>query len=88
MRVGRHRAARAEFQALLRAATQRRFDVVVFWALDRLTRDVPKKGGFGIVGRLTRNSTKIQGVRVVYVYSICTLCGPATASKLLILRRT
>jgi|GEM_PF-5467960 len=44
---------------MLRAATQRRFDMVVFWALDRLTRDVPKKGGFGIVGRLTRNATKI-----------------------------
>jgi len=52
-------AARAELQAMLRDATQRRFDVVVFWALDRLTRDVPKKGGFGIVGRLTRNATKI-----------------------------
>ena len=43
-------------------------------------------GGFGIVGRLTRNATKIQGVCVVYVYCICTLCGSTTASKLLILR--
>jgi len=43
-------------------------------------------GGFGIVGRLTRNATKIQEVRVVYVYCICTLCGPTTASKLLIFR--
>jgi len=32
-------AARAELQAMLRDATQRRFDVVVFWALDRLTRE-------------------------------------------------
>ena len=47
VRVGQHRAARAELQAMLRAATQRRFDMVVFWALDRLTRDVPKRGGFG-----------------------------------------
>jgi len=88
VRVGQHRAARAELQAMLRAATQRRFDMVVFWALDRLTRDVPKRGGFGtaemapndgaspaqgiervhvhrtgggfgIVGRLTQNATKI-----------------------------
>jgi len=43
-------------------------------------------GEFGIVGRLTRNATKIQGVRVVYVYCICTLCGSTTASKLLIFR--
>jgi DNA invertase Pin-like site-specific DNA recombinase len=32
-------AARAELQAMLRDAAQRRFDVVVFWALDRLTRE-------------------------------------------------
>jgi len=43
-------------------------------------------GGFGIVGRLTRNATKIQRVRVVYVYCICTLWGSTTPSKLLIFR--
>jgi DNA invertase Pin-like site-specific DNA recombinase len=30
---------RAEFQAMLRAASHRKFDVLLFWALDRLTRE-------------------------------------------------
>src|SRR6266849_7012923 len=30
---------RAEFQAIFRDASQRRFDVLLFWALDRLSRE-------------------------------------------------
>ena len=33
------KADRAQFQAMLVDAAQRRFDVVVFWALDRFTRE-------------------------------------------------
>ncbi|HEV2201944.1 MAG TPA: recombinase family protein [Bryobacteraceae bacterium] len=33
------RAHRAEFRRMLEDSTQRRFDVLVFWALDRLTRE-------------------------------------------------
>ena len=33
------RADRSQFQAMMADAAQRRFDVVVFWALDRLTRE-------------------------------------------------
>lgn len=32
-------SARAEFQAMLRDASQRRFDVLLFWSLDRFTRE-------------------------------------------------
>src|SRR5258706_15178376 len=32
-------ADRAEFQAMFRAASQRRFDVLLFWSLDRLSRE-------------------------------------------------
>jgi DNA invertase Pin-like site-specific DNA recombinase len=32
-------SARAQFQAMLRDASQRRFDVLAFWSLDRLTRE-------------------------------------------------
>ena len=33
------KADRAQFQAMLADAAQRRFDILVFWALDRLTRE-------------------------------------------------
>ena len=33
------KADRAQFQAMIADAAQRRFDVLVFWALDRLTRE-------------------------------------------------
>lgn len=33
------RADRINFQALMKDASQRRFDVVLFWALDRFTRE-------------------------------------------------
>lgn len=33
------KADRAQFQAMMSDAAQRRFDVLVFWALDRLTRE-------------------------------------------------
>ena len=33
------RSDRVQFQALIRDASQRRFDVVLFWALDRFTRE-------------------------------------------------
>jgi len=33
------RSDRAQFQAMMADASQRRFDVLVFWALDRLTRE-------------------------------------------------
>lgn len=32
-------AERAEFQAMFRAASQRKFDVLLFWSLDRLSRE-------------------------------------------------
>jgi DNA invertase Pin-like site-specific DNA recombinase len=32
-------ADRAEFQAMFRAASQRKFDVLLFWSLDRLSRE-------------------------------------------------
>jgi DNA invertase Pin-like site-specific DNA recombinase len=32
-------SARAQFQTMLRDASQRRFDVLLFWSLDRLTRE-------------------------------------------------
>lgn len=32
-------AERAEFQGMFRAASQRKFDVLLFWSLDRLSRE-------------------------------------------------
>jgi DNA invertase Pin-like site-specific DNA recombinase len=37
--TGSGKKARAEFDRMMLAASQRQFDVLVFWALDRLSRD-------------------------------------------------
>src|SRR3974377_1258880 len=48
---------RPGFAAMLRAAHQRKFDIVVFWALDRLTRE----GTRGTLTYLTRLESKGVG---------------------------
>jgi DNA invertase Pin-like site-specific DNA recombinase len=53
------KADRAQFQAMLADAAQRRFDVLVFWALDRLTRE----GALETLQHLNRLSSYGVGFR-------------------------
>ena len=52
---------RPGFAAMLKAAHQRKFDIVVFWALDRLTRE----GTRATLNYLQRLESKGVGVRFV-----------------------
>ena len=53
------KADRAQFQAMMADAAQRRFDVLVFWALDRLTRE----GALETLQHLNRLSSYGVGFR-------------------------
>lgn len=53
------KADRAQFQKLMTDASQRRFDLVLFWALDRLTRE----GALETLQHLTRLSSYGVGFR-------------------------
>jgi len=54
-----NKADRAQFQRLMTDASQRRFDIALFWALDRLTRE----GALATLEHLTRLSSYGVGFR-------------------------
>jgi DNA invertase Pin-like site-specific DNA recombinase len=65
------RADRAQFQKLMNDASQRRFDLLLFWALDRLTRE----GALETLQYLTRLTSYGVGFRS-FTESYLDSCGP------------
>src|SRR5438128_12596009 len=71
-------APRPQLQALLRAAHERRFDVAVFWSLDRMTR-AGVKDAIDILYALDAAGVEFYSLREPYVKSVGPISDPETA---------
>src|SRR2546427_12220335 len=66
---GRGKERKPQLEALLEAAHQRRFDVAIFWALDRLTR-AGVKDAIDILHRLGSSGVDFVSFRESYLTSL------------------